>query len=357
MKDEKVMIFSHRYIIILMMIVLIFSACGINPVTRTRELNFISEEREISLGRNASSSISQQYGIYNNTELEHYVNEVGQRLVGVSDRNSIPYEFHVVDIPMLNAFALPGGYIYITRGLLAELDNEAQLASVLGHEIGHVCARHSASQLSEQLAFTALTLASLAAPGAREMAPVTAALTQSITLGYSREKEFEADAMGLTYMYRAGYDPMQASIFLSQLSRMSQGAAGYSVYTSTHPDIFDRISETRNKAKQMVGFTISMNKIRGQEGKGEAEVTKQEIANHRGNIFEDEYKSHLDGLLYGPSEAPRRLRIYTVKEGDTIESIAEDFVGNKRQAKEIAELNKLEVDSPLRAGQKLKIII
>jgi len=340
-----------------MVIVLIFSACGINPVTRRREFNIINEEREISLGRNASSSISQQYGIYNNTKLEHYVNEVGQRLVSVSDRNSIPYEFHVVDMPFLNAFALPGGYIYITRGLLAELDNEAQLASVLGHEIGHVCCRHSASQLSEQLAFTALTLAALAAPGAREMAPVTAALTQSITLGYSREKEFQADATGLKYMYRAGYDPMQVSIFLSQLSRMSQGAAGYSVYTSTHPDIFDRISETRNKAKQMVGFTISMNKIRGQEGKGEAEVTKQEIANHRGNIFEDEYKSHLDGLLYGPREAPRRLRIYTVKEGDTIESIAEDFVGNKRQAKEIAELNKLEIDSPLRVGQKLKIII
>ena len=351
------MIFSHRYIIILMVIVLIFSACGINPVTRTREFNIISEEREISLGRNASSSISREYGVYNNTDLEHYVNEVGQRLVSVSDRNSIPYEFHIVDMPILNAFALPGGYIYITRGLLAELENEAQLASVLAHEIGHVCARHSASQLSEQLAFTALTLASLATPGAREMAPVTAALTQSITLGYSREKESEADAMGLKYMYRAGYDPMQVSIFLSQLSRMSQGPGGYGVYTSTHPDIFDRISATRNEAKQMVGFNIGMGKIRGQEGKGEAEVTKQEILNQRGTIFEDEYKSHLDGLLYGPREAPRRLRIYTVKEGDTIESIAEDFVGNKRQAKEIAEFNKLEVDSPLRIGQKIKIII
>ena len=126
------MIFSHRYITILMMIVLIFSACGINPVTRKRELNFISEEREISLGRNASYSITQQYGVYNNTALENYVNKVGQQLVSVSDRTSIPYEFHVVDMPILNAFALPGGYIYITRGLLAELDNEAQLASVLG---------------------------------------------------------------------------------------------------------------------------------------------------------------------------------------------------------------------------------
>jgi len=351
------MIFSHRYIIILMMIVLILSACGINPVNRKREFNIINEEREISLGRNASYSISQQFGVYNNTELEHYVNEVGQRLVSVSDRNSIPYEFHVVDIPVLNAFALPGGYVYITRGLLAELDNEAQLASVLGHEIGHVCARHSASQLSEALGYQLLTLAALATPGTREMAPVTATLFQSITLGYSREKEFESDSMGLTYMYRAGYDPMQVSVFLSRLSRMAQGPAGYGVYCSTHPDIFDRITATRNEAKQIVGFNITMDKIRGQEGKGEVEVTRQEIINHRGKLFEDEYKSHLDGLLYGPREAPRRIRIYTVKEGDTIESIAKDFAGNKLQAKEIAEFNELEVDSPLRIGQKIKIII
>ena len=97
-----------------------------------------------------------------------------------------------------------------------------------------------------------------------------------------------------------------------------------------------------------------MDKIKGQEGKGEAEVTRQEIVNYRGKILEDEYKSHLDGLLYGPREAPRRIRIYTVKEGDTIESIAKDFVGNKLQAKEIAEFNELEVDSPLRSWPKTK---
>ena len=338
------------------MIVLILSACGINPVNRKREFNIISEEREISLGRNASYSINQQFGVYNNTELENYVNEVGQQLVQASDRNSIPYEFRVVDIPILNAFALPGGYIYITRGLLAELENEAQLASVLGHEIGHVCARHSATQLSEQLGYQFLTLAAMATPNTREMAMVTAALSQSITLGYSREREFEADAMGLKYMYRTGYDPTQVSIFLSRLSRMAQGPAGYSVYCSTHPDIFDRITATRNEAKQMVGFNITMDKIRGQEGKGQAEVTREEIIAHQGKILEDEYKSHLDGLLYGPREAPRRIRIYTVKEGDTIESIAKDVTGNKLQAKEIADLNDLEVNSPLRVSQKLKII-
>jgi predicted Zn-dependent protease len=351
------MIFFHRYIIILMAIVLISSACGINPVTRTREFNVFNEERELNLGRNASYEVNKQFGLYENKELQNYVNEVGQRLVKVSDRSDIPYEFHVVDSPILNAFALPGGYIYITRGLLAELENEAQLASVLGHETGHVCARHGVTQLSEELGYQLLTLAALAAPGTREMAPVSAALFQSITLGYSREKESQADAMGLTYMYRAGYDPMEMPAFLAHLSRMAQGPGGYGIYTADHPDIFERIAATRNEAKQIVGFNITMDKIRGQEGKGEAEVTKQEIVHYRGKILENEYKSHLDGLLYGPRENPRRIRIYTIKEGDTIESIAKDFVGNKLQAKEIAEFNQLEVDSALRVGQKLKIII
>ena len=346
----------HRWVIIIILIVLIFPACGINPVTRRRELNIFSEQREISLGRNAYYSVVEQFGLYDNDELQKYVDKVGQRLVEVSDRNSIPYEFHVVDSPILNAFALPGGYIFITRGLLAELENEAQLASVLGHEIGHVCGRHSVTQLSEALGYQLLTLAAIAAPGTREMAPVTAALFQSITLGYSREKEFEADSMGIAYMYRADYDPMEASSFLKHLSRMSQGPAGYSIYSSTHPDIFDRISAARNNAKQIIGLDIAIGKVREQNGKGEVEVTREEITGYQGKVLGEAYKSHLDGLLYGPREAPRRIRIHTVKEGETLDSIAQDLQQDKNKAKEIAEFNNLEIDAPLRVGQKLKII-
>jgi predicted Zn-dependent protease len=348
--------FIFHWLILLLSLSLISPACTLNPVTRKREFNVINEQRELSLGRNAYYSVIQEYGLYENESLQKYINKVGQELVSVCDRSSIPYEFHVLDSPILNAFALPGGYIFITRGLLAELENEAQLASVLGHEIGHVCARHSVTQLSEALGYQLLTLAAMAAPGTREMAPVTAALFQSITLGYSREKEFEADSLGLKYMYLAGYDPTEVSNFLTHLSRMAQGPAGYSVYSSTHPDIFDRISATRNQAKQMVGLDITMSKIKEQEGKGEAGVTREEITGYRGKVLEDEYKSHLDGLLYGPKEAPRRIRIYTVKEGDTLATIAENLFGNRNKAKEIAEFNELEVDSPLKVGQKLKII-
>lgn len=349
------MLFFPRCFIVILSFLLL-AACTVNPVTLRREFNVISEERELGLGKNASYSVIQEMGLYDDAELQHYVNEVGQRLVNVSDRHSIPYQFKVIDSPILNAFALPGGYIFITRGLLAELENEAQLASVLGHEIGHVCARHSVTQLSEALGYQLLTLAAIAAPGTREMAPVTAALFQSITLGYSREKEFEADSMGLAYMYRAGYNPMEVSTFLYHLSKRAQGPAGYSVYNATHPDIFDRISETRSKAKLMVALDITRDKLREKNGIGEAGVTKEEVINPVGNVFENEYKSHLDGLLYGPPQAPHRIRIHTVSEGETLESIARDVLKNQGQVKEIADFNNLEIDSPLKAGQKLKLI-
>ena len=348
--------FQQKKICILVLCLLVVSACTVNPVTLKREFNVISEEREIALGRNSSYSVVQQFGLYDDQALQNYVDEIGQRLVDVCDRNNIPYQFQIIDSPIMNAFALPGGYIFISRGLLAELENEAQLASVLAHEIGHVCARHSATQLTEALGAQLLTLASLAAPGTREMAPVTASLFQSIMMGYSREKEFQADAMGLAYMYRAGYDPTEVSKFLYHLSKKAQGPAGYSVYNSTHPDIFDRVNTTRTAAKQMVAFDITMGKIREQDGKGEAEVTREEVMLHGGKILENEYKSHLDGLLYGPREAPRRIRIYTVKAGDSFESIAEKLMGTKHQAKEIADFNDLELDEPLKTGQKVKVV-
>lgn len=350
--------FSNPFIRIIILSLLFLSSCTINPVTLKREFNIISEEREIRLGRNASLVVAQKFGgIYDDLDLQRYVNEVGQRLVKVCDRNYIQYHFQVLDSPVLNAFALPGGYIYITRGLLAELENEAQLAAVLGHEIGHVCARHSAIQLSEALGAQVVTLAAMAAgPDAREMVPVTASLFQTIMLGYSREREFQADDMGLTYMHRAGYDPMEMSRFLTHLSKKSQGPIGYSVYSSTHPDIFERISLSRSKAKLMLALDITTDKLKQKNGRGEAGVTREEITAYKGKVSEDEYKSHLEGLLYGPRENPHRIHIYSVREGDTIESIAENVLEDRSRVEEIAELNDLDPNSPLRPGQKLKII-
>ena len=351
-------LFFPSYLRVIFLGLLFLAGCTVNPLTLKREFNIISEEREVRLGRNASYSVAQSFGgLYDDMELQKYINNVGQRLVKVCDRNYLEYHFQIIDSPILNAFALPGGYVFITRGLLAELDNEAQLAAVLGHEIGHVCARHSAIQLSEALGTQLLTLAAMAAgPNAREMAPVTASLFQTMMLGYSRDKEFQADALGLTYMYRAGYDPMEMSDFLFHLSKKSQGPAGYGIYRVDHPDIFDRISVSRSNAKLMVAMGITRNKLQQKHGRGEAGVTKEEVANYRGKIFENEYKSHLEGLLYGPRENPHRIHIHTVSKGETISSIADEVLGDRGRAEEIADLNDLEIASSLQPGEKLKII-
>jgi predicted Zn-dependent protease len=349
---------THAYLVVTILALLFLSACTVNPVTLKREFNVVSEEREIRLGRNAAPAVAQQFGgVYDDYELQKYIDEVGQRLVAVCDRNYLQYQFHVIDSPILNAFALPGGFIFITRGLLAELENEAQLAGVLAHEIGHVVARHSATQLSEAIGYQALTLASVAAgPNAGNMVMVTTALSQSMMLGYSREREFQSDTMGLIYMHRAEYDPLEMSKFLSILSEKSQGPTGYGVYSSTHPDVFERISVSRSKAKLMLALDITQDKLKQKNGQGEAEVTKEELIAYKGNVLEDEYKSHLEGLLYGPRRNPHRIHIHTVREGETILSIADEILRDRSRVEEIAELNDMKVDTPLRPGKKLKII-
>src|SRR5918995_1182751 len=123
-------------------------ACATNPVTGKRELSLMSEQQEVQLGQQYDVEVRKQMRPYNDADLQRYVSQMGMRLARLSHRPQLPWHFTLVDVPAINAFALPGGYIYITRGILAYLDNEAQLAGVLGHEIGHVTARHSAQQYS-----------------------------------------------------------------------------------------------------------------------------------------------------------------------------------------------------------------
>ena len=255
----------------------------------------------------------------------------------------------------MNAFALPGGFVFITRGLLAEIENEAQMAGVLGHEIGHVCARHSAISISEAVGYQMATLAALAAPNSGEMLMVATTLSQTMQLGYSRSREYEADAMGLTYMYKAGYDPTQMSEFLLLLSRSGHGPSGYGVYSSTHPDIFERVQRTRSKGKLMVALDLTHDKLRENNGVGEAAVTREEVAAYKGKVLSNEYRSHLEGLLYGPRERLRRIHIYTAQSGDTVSVIAEEVMGDRHAAEEIAELNNVGVDDALEPGTLVKI--
>src|ERR1700674_2975177 len=127
-------------------VAVIAGACATNPVTGKRQISFMSEEQEIRTGRELDAEVRQQMGVYQDEQLQKYIEDVGMRLARQSQRPNLPWHFTIIDSPAVNAFALPGGYIYITRGILPYLDNEAQLAGVLGHEIGHVAARHSAQQ-------------------------------------------------------------------------------------------------------------------------------------------------------------------------------------------------------------------
>jgi len=343
---EKTVIGRNRGIMLMLLSFLYLVACAINPVTLEKELMIISEDKEIAIGGKSDPIILQQFGYYDDPSLQEYINRVGQKLVKVCPRRNIEYHFKVLDSDDINAFALPGGYIYVTRGILAIINSEAELAGVLGHEIGHVVGRDSANRISQQSLYQIVAIAGMAVPDARELVVAGNLLFDAIMLGYGREKEFLADYQGVNYMYKAGYDPLQMCRFQRNLAKISQGAVGYAQYLSTHPDIFDRINRTEAEAKVLYAIHHALSR-QGKSG---------EEPKERGVILADEYKSHLDGLAYGPRDRIRRIKIYTVETGDTLESIAEKEMGDSGKAKDIAFLNGLEISDQLYTGQKLKVI-
>lgn len=196
--------------IYMLFILLVFCGCAVNPVTGDRDFVLMSEAEEISIGRQYHPKILKQYGKYHDPVLQAYVSQVGKKLASFSHRPGLVYRFTVLDSTDINAFALPGGYIYITRGLLAYMNTEAELAAVLGHEIGHVTARHGVRQ---QTAATAgnigMTIGQILVPELRNQAAsnLYGLLSGAFLSGYGREHELEADGLGAEYLARAGYDP------------------------------------------------------------------------------------------------------------------------------------------------------
>lgn len=184
--------------------------CAENPVTGRQNLVLMSAADEVRAGREADAEIRKEFGVYNNQALQQYVERVGQRVARTSHRGDLAYRFTVLDSPEINAFALPGGYVYVTRGMLAYLNTEAELAAVLGHEIGHVTARHAVQQQSAATAANlGIMLGSIFLPELRSQAAQTllGAVGGSILSGYGREHELEADRLGAEYLARAGYNP------------------------------------------------------------------------------------------------------------------------------------------------------
>ncbi|HEV8305993.1 MAG TPA: M48 family metalloprotease [Gemmatimonadales bacterium] len=217
------------------------AACALNPATGRRQLSLISESEEIRMGREYDPQVAASMGLYADSGLQRYVQDLGARLAARSERPGLPWTFRVVDDPAVNAFALPGGYIYVTRGILAHLDSEAELAAVLGHEIGHVTARHSASQLSrQQLTQVGLTLGSIVSKDVERYSGIAGAALGVLFLKYSRDNEREADHLGLRYMRRADYDAREMPDVFTMLERVSaaQPARGGRTpeWLATHPN-------------------------------------------------------------------------------------------------------------------------
>ena len=227
----------------------VYTGCSVNPATGKRELMLVSESQELALGADADKSITAQMGLYDDPELQAYLQRIGEELAATSERPELDWQFKLVDDPLVNAFALPGGYIYITRGIMAHFDSEAQLASVVGHEIGHVTARHGAAQMSKQLLAQGLLVggAILAPEETQRYGALFMGGSQLLFLKFGRDDENEADSLGLRYMTRDGYDarPMP-DVFLT-LKRVSEAAGARPLpnWQSTHPapqDRYDRLN-------------------------------------------------------------------------------------------------------------------
>jgi predicted Zn-dependent protease len=220
------------------------SACATNPATGGLMLSLIGEEQEIAMGQEYSTQVDATMGLYEDPQLEGYVDSIGQALAAVSERPQLPWSFKIVDDPTVNAFALPGGYLYVTRGILTHFNSEAELAAVLGHEIGHVTARHSVEQISRaQLAGLGLGVASILSDEVASLQGVIGTGLGVLFLSYGRDDEHQADMLGVRYALRKTYDPREAVNVHLMLSRQTElrGSSGIPNWLSTHPSSEDRI--------------------------------------------------------------------------------------------------------------------
>ncbi len=254
-------------------------SCAVNPVTGRQELMLLSESDEINLGRQTDSEVVKEYGVFQDPKLTVYLTDFCQRLGKVSHRPQLSYRFKIVDASVVNAFAVPGGYVYFSRGILATLNNEAELAGVMGHEIGHIAARHSAKQYSRaQLAQVGLGVGSVFIN-----APVLSGLAQlgagMLFLRFSRDNEREADDLGIEYASKAGYDSAQLANFFRTLERMNPASdrSGLPGWFSTHPSPQDRVQTVRDRAKEWHG----------------------KLGTRDLKVNQEPYLRRIDGLLFG----------------------------------------------------------
>jgi predicted Zn-dependent protease len=237
--------FRRRFILAAWLVFVV--SCATNPATGRREFTLMSEAQEVGIGRESDPQIKAEMGVYDDPELQKYVSDIGLRLAKLSERPNLPWQFTVVDQPAINAFAVPGGFIYVTRGILPFLADEAELAGVLGHEIGHVTARHSAQQYTRSLGGAlGLTALGVFVPAARPFGQLSETALGVLFLKYGRADELQSDQLGAKYSAGAGWDPAGVPGMLSTLGRLDEAAGerkGIPNFLSTHPEPLSRVKE------------------------------------------------------------------------------------------------------------------
>lgn len=257
----------------------LLDGCARNPVTGKNELMLLSKQQEVAMGQQSDPEIVAFFGLYEDERLQAFINEKGKQMAAVSHRKELPYEFKIVDSPVVNAFAVPGGFVYFTRGIMAHFNNEAEFAGVLGHEIGHITARHSAKQYSNaMLGQVGLAAGAILSPEFAQMADVAQTGLQLLFLKFGRDAESQSDKLGVEYSTKIGYDAAEMAGFFTTLDRLSsQSGEELPTFLSTHPDPADREAKVAKLAADW-------------KRKSKAEALR---------VNRDNYLKMIDGLVYG----------------------------------------------------------
>lgn len=271
--------YNIKRISLLLVYSLFFLSCAINPVTGKKEFMLMSESQEKALGLSYDPQVVSQFGLYDDQQMQDFIKNRGEKMARISHRPGLDYQFRILDSPVVNAFAVPGGYVYFTRGIMAHFNNEAEFAGVLGHEIGHITARHSAKQYSNQmLAQLGLIVGMVVSEDFRQYSDLASTGLGLLFLKYGRNHESQSDKLGVEYSTRVGYDAHEMANFFQTIKRI-QGQSGGGVPTllSTHPDPGNRFTRVHELAKK--------------------EQTKAGKTNL--NVNRDQYLRMIDGLVYG----------------------------------------------------------
>lgn len=266
-------------------LIVLIPSCAINPVTGKKQLMLMSEAQEVALGAQYDPSVISTFGEYQNQQLLTFMREKGNEMGKISHRPNLQYHFKILDTPVINAFAVPGGYIYFTRGILAKFNNEAELIGVLGHEMGHITARHSASQQTKQQLGQVLLIGGMIA--SKEFGQFAGYAMQGMELlflKFSRDNEREADRLGVEYTSKISYDAQRMADFFNVLNKMSMDShqGGVPTFLSTHPDPGDRYNSVKQHAREW----------------------QQSLNYSNWKVNSDSYLRMIDGLVYG--EDPRQ---------------------------------------------------